>query len=144
MSQYNDTRLLHGGDYNPEQWLDYPEILAKDLELMKKARVNTVTVGIFSWSTLEPKEGEYHFEWLDKVFEEMNNMGGRVILATPSGGRPQWLSETYPEVNRTNEFGQNIDMDFVIIASLYFAIYRQKFKQSIVCWRNVMAKNPRC
>lgn len=126
MSQYNDTRLLHGGDYNPEQWLDYPEILAKDLELMKKARVNTVTVGIFSWSTLEPKEGEYHFEWLDKVFEEMNNMGGRVILATPSGGRPQWLSETYPEVNRTNEFGQKHRHGFRHNHCYTSPIYRQK------------------
>lgn len=126
MSQYNDTRLLHGGDYNPEQWLDYPEILAKDLELMKKARVNTVTVGIFSWSTLEPKEGEYHFEWLDKVFEEMNNMGGRVILATPGGGRPQWLSETYPEVNRTNEFGQKHRHGFRHNHCYTSPIYRQK------------------
>ena len=27
-------KLLHGGDYNPEQWLDRPDILAKDVELM--------------------------------------------------------------------------------------------------------------
>lgn len=38
-------RLLHGGDYNPEQWLDRPDILAQDIELMKKAHVNTVTLG---------------------------------------------------------------------------------------------------
>ena len=50
-------RLLHGGDYNPEQWLDRPDILAQDIELMKKAHVNTVTLGVFSWSTLEPQEG---------------------------------------------------------------------------------------
>ena len=40
-------RLLHGGDYNPEQWLDRPDILAQDIELMKKAHVNTVTLGVF-------------------------------------------------------------------------------------------------
>ena len=39
-------RLLHGGDYNPEQWLDRPDILAQDIELMKKAHVNTVTLGV--------------------------------------------------------------------------------------------------
>ena len=38
-------QLLHGGDYNPEQWLDRPDILAQDIALMKKARVNTVTLG---------------------------------------------------------------------------------------------------
>ena len=40
-------KLLHGGDYNPEQWLDGPDILEQDIELMKKARVNTVTLGVF-------------------------------------------------------------------------------------------------
>ena len=32
-------KLLHGGDYNPEQWLRYPEILKQDVELMKKADI---------------------------------------------------------------------------------------------------------
>ena len=57
-------RLLHGGDYNPEQWLDRPDILKQDLELMKKAHVNVVTLGVFSWSTLEPEEGVYQLDWL--------------------------------------------------------------------------------
>ena len=46
------TQLLHGGDYNPEQWLDRPDILEQDLQLMKKAHVNVVTRGVFSWSLL--------------------------------------------------------------------------------------------
>ena len=29
-------RMLHGGDYNPEQWLDRPDILKKDIEYFKK------------------------------------------------------------------------------------------------------------
>lgn len=99
----DELRLLHGGDYNPDQWLDYPDILQKDLELMKEAKVNTVTVGIFAWSTLEPKEGEFHFEWLDKIFDDVYQMGGNVILATPSGARPAWMSQKYPEVLRTND-----------------------------------------
>ena len=40
--------LLHGGDYNPEQWIEYPEILEEDLKLMNKANVNCVTLGVFS------------------------------------------------------------------------------------------------
>lgn len=40
-----EKRLLHGGDYNPDQWLDYPDILKDDLRLMKLANVNTMTVG---------------------------------------------------------------------------------------------------
>ena len=49
--------LLHGGDYNPDQWLDRPDILAADIDLMKKAHINCVSVGIFAWSRLEPEEG---------------------------------------------------------------------------------------
>ena len=97
-----DQRFLHGGDYNPDQWLDYPEILKKDLAYMQKAHVNTVTLGVFAWSALEPTEGVYQFDWLDEQFDAIHAMGGNVILATPSGGRPQWLSQKYPEVNRTN------------------------------------------
>ena len=41
-------RLLHGGDYNPEQWLDSPQVLEEDIRLMKEARVNCVSLGIFS------------------------------------------------------------------------------------------------
>ena len=44
--------FLHGGDYNPDQWLDYPDILKDDLRLMKLANVNTMTVGIIEISTL--------------------------------------------------------------------------------------------
>ena len=47
-------RFLHGGDYNPDQWLDRPDILQKDIELMHKAHVNCVSIGIFSWALLEP------------------------------------------------------------------------------------------
>lgn len=129
MKTYNDTRLLHGGDYNPEQWLNHPEVLKKDFELMDKAHVNTVTVGIFSWSTLEPEEGVYHFDWLDKVFEEMLKRQGRVILATPSGGRPQWLSEKYPEVNRTNAKGQKHHHGFRHNHCYTSPIYRKKVQQ---------------
>ena len=103
MSRYNlETRFLHGGDYNPDQWLDYPEILQKDLELMEKAHANTFSLGMFSWAALEPTEGDFHFEWLDKIMDDIYALGGNVILATPSGARPAWMSQKYPEVLRTN------------------------------------------
>lgn len=97
--------FLYGGDYNPEQWLDHPKILQQDLKLMKEAKINTVTLGTFSWASLEPRENEYHFEWLDKVFDDIYKIGGHIILATPSGGRPKWMSQKYSEVNRVDEYG---------------------------------------
>jgi beta-galactosidase len=94
--------MLHGGDYNPDQWLDRPDILTDDIKLMKLSHSNAFSVGIFAWSALEPEEGVYNFEWLDKIFEDIYSIGGRVILATPSGARPAWLSQKYPEVLRVN------------------------------------------
>ena len=94
--------FLHGGDYNPDQWLNYPEILKEDVRLMKLANCNCVSINIFGWSAIEPEEGKYTFEWLDKVMDDMAENNIHVILATPSGARPAWMSEKYPEVLRVN------------------------------------------
>ncbi len=95
--------LIHGGDYNPDQWLGYPDILKEDVRLMKVAGVNSATVAIFAWAALEPREGEYHFEWLDEVFDRLWKNGIHIILSTPSGARPAWMDEKYPEINRVDE-----------------------------------------
>ena len=63
----NFGKLLHGGDYNPEQWLEYPEILEQDLAYFKKAKINEVSLGIFSWAFLEPEEGVFDLEWLRNI-----------------------------------------------------------------------------
>ena len=95
--------LLHGADYNPEQWLDRPDILARDIELMKEAHCNVVSMGMFSWSMLEPEEGNYQFEWLESVINNLYNNGIYTFLSTPSGARPHWLAKKYPEVLRVEK-----------------------------------------
>ncbi|OMD86101.1 MULTISPECIES: beta-galactosidase [Paenibacillus] len=92
--------MLHGADYNPEQWLKYPEVLREDIRLMKLAGCNVMSVGIFSWVSLEPEEGVFTFEWLDGVLDSFAANGIYAILATPSGARPAWMSQKYPEVLR--------------------------------------------
>ncbi len=90
--------LLHGGDYNPEQW---PRaIWKKDQELMDEAHWNIATVGVFSWVTLEPEEGRFEFDWLDDVMDELHRNGRLATLATPSAAQPAWMSQKYPEVLR--------------------------------------------
>ncbi|WHY17351.1 beta-galactosidase [Paenibacillus sp. G2S3] len=92
--------MLHGADYNPEQWLKYPEILREDIRLMKLANCNVMSVGIFSWVSLEPEEGVFTFDWLDGVLDSFAENGIYAFLATPSGARPAWMSDKYPEVLR--------------------------------------------
>ncbi len=99
-------RMIHGADYNPEQWLSYPEILEKDVELMKKAHMNSVSVGIFSWANLEPEEGVYDFDWLEKIIDRLYENGIYTVLATPSGAKPLWMSEKYEEIRRVSRDGR--------------------------------------
>lgn len=97
----NVPHLIHGGDYNPDQWLDRPDILKEDLRLMKLAGMNSASVAIFAWKALEPREGAFCFEWLDKLMDSLWENGVSVILATPSGSRPDWLDRDHPEALRT-------------------------------------------
>ena len=97
--------FIHGGDYNPEQWLDRPDILSEDIRMMKKAGINCATLGVFSWSFYEPKEGEYRFDWLQHIMDDLYENGIHTILATPSGARPAWLDAAYPEAMRVNRQG---------------------------------------
>jgi len=93
-------KVLHGADYFPEQWLHKPETLDEDIRLMKLAKCNVMSIGMFAWSKLEPEEGVFTFEWLDRVLDKFSENGIYTFLATPSGARPAWMSEKYPEVLR--------------------------------------------
>jgi beta-galactosidase len=85
----------YGGDYNPEQW---PEaVWREDVELMRRAGVNMVTVGVFAWSLLEPEEGRFEFGWLDSVLDLLHENGVKVDLATATAAPPPWFSRAYPE-----------------------------------------------
>lgn len=95
--------MLHGGDYNPDQWLDYDGVIDEDFRLMELAGCNAMSIGIFSWMSIEPGEGLYNFEWLDNIMDRLAKAGKFAVLATPSGARPVWMSKKYPEVLRVNE-----------------------------------------
>ena len=83
--EFKTDVLLHGGDYNPDQWLDRPDILERDAEMLAESGCNVVSLGIFAWSTLEPEEGVFRLDWMEQVIDRLYAKGIRVILATPSG-----------------------------------------------------------
>ncbi|MET9594342.1 beta-galactosidase [Streptomyces sp. NPDC006516] len=88
--------IAYGGDYNPEQWpLD---VQVEDVELMREAGVGLVSLAIFSWAQLEPREGEFDFGWLDEVLDRLHAGGIRVALATATASPPPWLTRTHPEI----------------------------------------------
>ena len=91
-----EPRIWYGGDYNPDQWPE--ETWDEDIVLMKEAGVNLVSVGIFSWAKLEPREGEYDFDWLDRVIDKLGKAGIAVDLASATASPPMWLTQKHPEV----------------------------------------------
>jgi beta-galactosidase len=93
-------RIWHGGDYNPDQWLHDPRVLSEDLRMMKLAGCNAMTLAVFAWAALEPSEGKYELDWLAEIMDRLYANGIFTVLSTPSGARPAWMAEKYPEVLR--------------------------------------------
>ncbi len=87
--------IAYGGDYNPEQWPR--EVWREDVELMRSAGVNLVSVGIFSWAWLEPEPGRYETGWLDEVLDLLHAGGIGVNLATATASPPPWMAHLHPE-----------------------------------------------
>ncbi|MGW1267483.1 beta-galactosidase [Streptomyces sp. NPDC002491] len=97
-------RIPYGGDYNPEQWPE--EIHDEDHRLFTLAGVDTLTVGVFSWSLTQTAETDYDFTILDRVLDRVAAEGRQVCLATGTAAIPPWLAKKYPEVNRTDFEGR--------------------------------------
>lgn len=95
MRAWPDAVVALGGDYNPEQWPR--EVWDQDVELMRRAGVTFATVGVFSWSWLEPEPGHYEFGWLDDVLDLLHGAGVAVDLATGTASPPPWFSHKYPD-----------------------------------------------
>jgi beta-galactosidase len=92
----NFPHIIYGGDYNPDQWT--PEIWQEDARLMQEAGVNLVSLGIFSWTKMEPRPGVFDFAWLDQLMDLLHAHGVSVNLATPTASPPAWMVRLHPEL----------------------------------------------
>jgi beta-galactosidase len=88
--------LAFGGDYNPEQWPEH--VWLEDVRLMREAHVNLVTIGVFSWSKIQPRSDIFEFGWLDRVLNLLHENGISVDLATATAAPPPWLIHAHPEI----------------------------------------------
>jgi beta-galactosidase len=93
-----------GAAWYPEQW---PEATwDHDLQLMQDAHMNVVRVGEFAWSTLEPSEGRFDLDWLDRAIALAAKHHIAVVIGTPTDAPPAWLTEKYPDTLGMNADGQ--------------------------------------
>ena len=93
-----------GVAWYPEQWPE--ERWDVDLAMMRAAGMDWVRIGEFSWSTMEPSEGEYALDWLERAVRAAERHDLKVVLGTPTAAPPAWLTEKYPDVLRVNRDGQ--------------------------------------
>lgn len=131
---------LHGGDYNPEQWIGDMDLVKSDIRKLKEANINTVTLGMFSWSTLEPTEGAFNFKWLEDVFQIIKDNDMQVIMGTPTAARPHWLAKKYPETSRVNQYCQRELGGFRHNHCMQSEVFREKSKLIITKLIDVVSK----
>jgi beta-galactosidase len=96
--------MFHFGvDYYPEHWPEdrWPE----DARLMAEAGFNVVRLAEFAWAKMEPQEGQYDFDWLDRAIAILASHDIRVVLGTPTASPPPWLMAQSPELFRVHEDG---------------------------------------
>lgn len=88
--------VLFGASYYHE-YMPY-ERLDADVSLMQKAGINLVRLGESTWSSFEPREGEFQFAWMDRILDRLHQAGIRVIFGTPTYSIPPWLYRKHPEI----------------------------------------------
>jgi beta-galactosidase len=90
--------------YYPEHW---PEARwAEDARLMRECGLEIVRIGEFAWSRIEPREGSYDWDWLDRAIATLAAAGLKLILGTPTATPPAWLTQRYPETLRVGADGR--------------------------------------
>lgn len=99
--------ILLGTSWYPEQW---PESQwESDLSLMEKAGIRMVRLGEFAWSGMEPSEGHYELDWLERAVAAAGKHGIYTVLGTPTAAPPAWLTQKYPETLRIERDGRRAE-----------------------------------
>ena len=120
----NRQELLFGAAYYPE-YMPYDRV-DKDFEMMKEAGINVVRIAESTWSTLEPREGEFDFSYIDRVLAKAEETGIQVIIGTPTYAVPAWLAKKDPDVLVTTKKGR----------AFYRILFNYLTGQIILCYTN--------
>ena len=115
--------ILMGVAWYPEQW---PESRwEEDLRLMEAADLKVVRIAEFAWSRMEPSEGHYEFDWLDRAIALAAKHHIVSVLGTPTATPPAWLTQKYPDTLRVEANGQRVTHGNRAHASATSARYRE-------------------
>jgi beta-galactosidase len=99
-------KLHFGAAWYPEHWPQ--ERWAEDIRLMKEANITVIRLGEFAWSSMEPAEGEFRFEWLEQAIVLLAEAGIDTVLGTPTAAPPAWLIQQHPSTLAVDETGRAV------------------------------------
>jgi len=115
--------LVYGSAWYPEQWPE--ETWNRDLEHMQRAGMNMVRIGEFAWSSLEPSEGNYQLDWMERAITAAAKRGMVTIIGTPTDTPPAWMTTKYPEILRVSEDGKQLQHG----SRRHFSIASAKYRE---------------
>jgi beta-galactosidase len=102
----SSSRLHLGAAYYPEHRSE--EHWSEDIRLMRDAGLTVVRLAEFAWSTLEPAEGEFRFDWLDRAISRLAEAGIVSVLGTPTAAPPAWLVQQHRDLMAVDESGRRV------------------------------------
>lgn len=106
MPPLTSDRLHLGAAYYPEHWPE--ERWPEDIRLMREAGFTVARLAEFAWSTMEPRAGDFHFDWLDRAIAALAEAGIASVLGTPTAAPPAWLVQQHPDLLTVKEDGRRI------------------------------------
>jgi beta-galactosidase len=119
--------ILLGTDWYPEQW---PEARwEEDLRLMKAAHIKVVRIAEFAWSTMEPSENHFDFDWLERAVNLAAKYDIVSVLGTPTAAPPAWLTHKYPDTLRIDDTGHRASHGIRAHGSVTSPRYREFCKK---------------
>jgi beta-galactosidase len=129
-----------GVDYYPEQWPEdrWPE----DARLMAEAGFNVVRLAEFAWSKMEPHDGQFDFDWLDRAISILAAQSMRIVLGTPTASPPPWLMSAYPDLFRVREDGVRVTYGNRRPYCPNNPIYQQYSRRIVACMAEHYANHP--
>ena len=97
---------------------------------MRKLGMEFVHMGEFAWAFMEPEEGKYQFDWLEKNVALAAQNGMKVILCTPTATPPIWLSRKHPEILMVDAAGRRMNHGGREQADWSSPVYREYVNQN--------------
>ena len=133
-------KLFIGAAYYPELW-DAKEV-DKDIERCKALGLNVLRVGEFAWGRMEPKEGEFDFDWLISVVDKLHAAGIHTVMCTPTCTPPRYMLDKYEEMRSVSDRGVRCQTSWRCHPCKTSPIMREKNRAIVTKMAEVFGSHP--